>query len=337
MKQRLRKETGITLVALVVTIVVLLILAGITIMYTMGDNSIFKKAQEAKNKTEEAIQNEQEYMNSIDNMINEYTNGTSTPTPEVPENPWAKIDRIAKAIANDSNITSDSTKATGTTEKGESYDIKIGDILEVEYNGEIRRVRILGFKHDDLVDTTVYGGNHTKASISFEFLDFMTGDNYMSMNSSNTNEGGWADTEIRTFLNGTNGKDKLSNKAYIKQAKKKYIATYNDANSVTTCNDYLWMLAASEIVPQNSDSTRYGYAITSEGKQYKYYQGIMEIWTTSSEDRIKYNGAGNVSWWWLRSTGYHTEGGFGNVSSDGYIYNGDRASVTSGVAPGFCI
>ncbi|MCI9087916.1 MAG: hypothetical protein HFJ32_05145, partial [Clostridia bacterium] len=55
--------TGITLVALVVTIVVLLILAGITIMYTMGENSIFKKAQDAKDKTAEAIKNEQEYMN----------------------------------------------------------------------------------------------------------------------------------------------------------------------------------------------------------------------------------------------------------------------------------
>ncbi len=68
-------------------------------------------------------------MNSIDNMINEYTNGTSTPTPEVLEKSMGKIDRIAKAIANDSNITSDSTQATGTTEKGESYDIKVGDIL----------------------------------------------------------------------------------------------------------------------------------------------------------------------------------------------------------------
>ena len=64
MKGTLRKkQSGITLVALVVTIVVLLILAGITIMYTMGENSIFKKAQEAKNKTEDAIQNEQEYIN----------------------------------------------------------------------------------------------------------------------------------------------------------------------------------------------------------------------------------------------------------------------------------
>lgn len=37
--------TGITLIALVVTIVVLLILAGITIMYVMGDNGVFKELQ----------------------------------------------------------------------------------------------------------------------------------------------------------------------------------------------------------------------------------------------------------------------------------------------------
>lgn len=46
-----KKQRGITLVALVVTIVVLLILAGITTMYIMGDNSIFKNAQGAKAET----------------------------------------------------------------------------------------------------------------------------------------------------------------------------------------------------------------------------------------------------------------------------------------------
>lgn len=46
-----KKQRGITLVALVVTIVVLLILAGITTMYIMGDNSIFKNAQGAKTET----------------------------------------------------------------------------------------------------------------------------------------------------------------------------------------------------------------------------------------------------------------------------------------------
>ena len=43
---------GITLVALVVTVVVLLILAGITLTYVLGDNSIFKQASDAKIQTE---------------------------------------------------------------------------------------------------------------------------------------------------------------------------------------------------------------------------------------------------------------------------------------------
>lgn len=78
MKQKIKNTTGITLVALVVTIVVLLILAGITIMYTMGENSIFKKAQEAKDKTDQAIKNEQEYFNNLDNMVNQYIGGNSS-------------------------------------------------------------------------------------------------------------------------------------------------------------------------------------------------------------------------------------------------------------------
>ena len=50
-----KNERGITLVALVVTIVVLLILAGVTIMYVMSDNGIFGQAQEAGNKTDTAV------------------------------------------------------------------------------------------------------------------------------------------------------------------------------------------------------------------------------------------------------------------------------------------
>ena len=41
---KLKTNKGITLVALVVTIVVLLILAGITIMYRLGETSVFNKA-----------------------------------------------------------------------------------------------------------------------------------------------------------------------------------------------------------------------------------------------------------------------------------------------------
>ena len=50
----IKDKKGITLVALVVTIVVLLILAGVSINLILGDNGIVKKAQEAREKTEDS-------------------------------------------------------------------------------------------------------------------------------------------------------------------------------------------------------------------------------------------------------------------------------------------
>ncbi len=333
-------------------------------MYTMGENSIFKKAQEAKNKTEEAIKNEQEYMNSIDNMINEYTNGTgnsgtNTPTDVPIENiksDWATIEKIAKEIAKDNTITSE-TEEVKVIVDGKRYTIKAGDIFEVEYNGEVRRVRVLGFKHDDLVDQTVYGGTHEKASISFEFLDFMTGDTYMSMNATNTNENGWAVTKMRKDLNGYTTSDasqggaigglgtNLNMKSYIKQVKKKYIATYNDASSITTCNDYLWLLSCSEVWSKGrSDHSGavYGLAVGKEGEQYKWYkdhEGGIDPKEANSNFVKKTSPSGSAKYWWLRSPHYDVSNYFCSVNTDGNsnYNNADGLTNSNGVAPGFCI
>ena len=58
MKKINMKEKGITLIALVITIIVLLILAGVTIATLTGDNGILTKATEAKDKTEEGEEEE---------------------------------------------------------------------------------------------------------------------------------------------------------------------------------------------------------------------------------------------------------------------------------------
>ena len=60
-----KKEKGITLVALVVTIIVLLILAGVAISLTIGQNGIFTRAQNATQKWDEASTNEAEQMNDF--------------------------------------------------------------------------------------------------------------------------------------------------------------------------------------------------------------------------------------------------------------------------------
>ena len=49
-----KEEKGITLIALVITIIVLLILAGVAIAMLSGENGILKKAAEAKTETEQA-------------------------------------------------------------------------------------------------------------------------------------------------------------------------------------------------------------------------------------------------------------------------------------------
>ncbi len=70
MKQ-IKEENGITLIALVVTIVVLLILAGISINAIIGDNGIVGKAKEAQNKMENAIESDKNALNSLSNWMDE--------------------------------------------------------------------------------------------------------------------------------------------------------------------------------------------------------------------------------------------------------------------------
>ena len=58
MERGIIRQRGITLIALVITIIVLLILAGVTIAALSGDNGILTRAAESKNKTEEAQEKE---------------------------------------------------------------------------------------------------------------------------------------------------------------------------------------------------------------------------------------------------------------------------------------
>ena len=60
-----KKEKGITLIALVVTIIVLLILAGVAISLTIGQGGIFDKAQDAANTWRNAETNQERAFNGF--------------------------------------------------------------------------------------------------------------------------------------------------------------------------------------------------------------------------------------------------------------------------------
>ena len=67
----MRKNAGITLITLVITILIIIILAGITINATLGDNGLIHQAQLEKDSVEGTIESESSKMNSL---LQEYAN-----------------------------------------------------------------------------------------------------------------------------------------------------------------------------------------------------------------------------------------------------------------------
>ena len=70
----MKKQNGITLVALVITIIILLILAGISIA-SFRDSNLFTKANDAKTQTDAATLKENTTLNEYANYITNYAPG----------------------------------------------------------------------------------------------------------------------------------------------------------------------------------------------------------------------------------------------------------------------
>ena len=87
----LKNKKGITLVALVITIVVLLILAGVSINLVLGNNGIIAKAKDAETKSAEASQNDLKGMNGLVSEMEGTLNGNSGKT-ELETEPYLPSD-----------------------------------------------------------------------------------------------------------------------------------------------------------------------------------------------------------------------------------------------------
>ena len=75
--KRILKERGITLIALVVTIVVLLILAGVSLNAIFSENGIIKRAKDAQNRMNNAQESDLNALNDLDKWIDNQVNGTA--------------------------------------------------------------------------------------------------------------------------------------------------------------------------------------------------------------------------------------------------------------------
>ena len=126
------QNNAITLIALIITIIVLLILAGVTLNMVMGDSGIFSKANQAKNKTEVAQYEEELRMCVLEIQADEATNGTTFGIDKIRKNLVEKV----KELENTEEIEITSPEGNATIEgtyKGyeykidEKYVVHIGD------------------------------------------------------------------------------------------------------------------------------------------------------------------------------------------------------------------
>ena len=143
MLKKSKKQEGITLIALVITIIVLLILAGVTINALNGDNGILKRASEAKKGTNQYTVEEITKL-SINGLITDNLGDTSTITPQLLADRINKDYNRTDVTAEDSEFPTNMVFAkeklavpvdikltVGTAEKGEDNSgIYAGDIDE---------------------------------------------------------------------------------------------------------------------------------------------------------------------------------------------------------------
>ncbi len=71
--KNMKKQRGITLIALVITIIVLLILAGVTLNLVIGENGIIRTAEQAgknyMNAQDKELAELEKFANSLNNML----------------------------------------------------------------------------------------------------------------------------------------------------------------------------------------------------------------------------------------------------------------------------
>lgn len=116
----MKKEKGITIVALSVTIIVLLILAGISIKLVLDNNGIIGNAQTAKNQYIEAEANTEQGIGELSNALSSNlnhnrNNGTNTTTNTVNPTPTPEPTKYTLTINAGAGTTTGSTNVQGTS------------------------------------------------------------------------------------------------------------------------------------------------------------------------------------------------------------------------------
>ena len=201
MKQKNKKlEKGITLIALIITIIILLILAGVTITMLTGDNGILKQATNARETNTKAELEEQVKLavmaskvndtasiniETLEDEINKISGTTITKSAD-DKLPWT-----VKKGSYEVTITEDGTITTNTTGKddGKKDDCKKDDDKKEEDTRTVLEQATAAMPEGSTIDST------TNENTGIVMID------------SNGNEWVWIEVPSTVFTNATSSTD----------------------------------------------------------------------------------------------------------------------------------
>ena len=249
-------------------------------------------------------------------------------------------------------------KSVSDAGQGANY-WSIGDRKAVTLNGTVGKLSlsnvttyafIIGFNHNSSVEgtnrihfqlaKTALSGGTDVCLCDSSYNSNVSATGYFSMNSSRTNSGGWASSQMRTNICGTSLSSYSGTiiavipaalRAVLKSVTKYTDNTANGGGStasyITATTDYFFILSEFEVFGSIS------YGNTNEKNkqaQYAYYSA------GNSKIKYKHNGTSTAARWWLRSPFAGHSGSFVYVYADGTVANAN-AYYSLGFAPGFCV
>ena len=232
----------------------------------------------------------------------------------------------------------------------------VGDTKTITINGTVGATTFSNLS----IDAFIIGFNHNSAKEGTGRIHFLIGkisgkmvglcdSNYNSqvttsgaftMNTSNTNSGGWSSCHMRkTVLGGDSSPTSPTANTLLAalpsdlRAVMKSVTKYTDntgsssntAAAVTATTDYLWLLAEFEVQGTRSYANQYEQ---NSQAQYDYFKA------GNSKIAYKHNATGTAAWWRLRSANGNHNYRFVNVNADGS--SGNHTAYDSGaVLAGF--
>lgn len=216
---------------------------------------------------------------------------------------------------------------------------EIGDEREETLiTGEKITLVILGFGQDEKVS----GG---KINMTIGLKNLMDGD--FEMNLTNTNEGGWEKSRMRTVYMERVFKLLPEELRNIIVPVKKSTSAGGGSTDITVSEDKLFLFSLAEIysprgISKSDNSNISGNADTyqEEGTQYEYFKELLgdaDPYDDNEEIiKRKDNGSGSADGWWLRSPRIGYASYFRCVNTGGNV-NSSSAGGADGVCFGFCV